>query len=83
MQPVSNDTKEQDDGERKDFKLGVHDCVTSTNLKINSLFLLNVLKAIVGYVVGVADGEDYGLGPGLCHYPYREFLFAGAKPVRA
>ena len=67
------DTEKSDnDGHKKKPQLGPHDRVTCTSLKIYFSYLLNVLRSVVEYADGVADGEDYGLGAGQYLHPYKE-----------
>jgi hypothetical protein len=70
-----NVPKREEGGEGKKTKLGPNDRVTETYLRINSQFLLNVLKSVVEYTIGGLDGVKFGLGPGLFCYPYKELYY--------
>jgi hypothetical protein len=65
----------KDEADKKKARLGIHDRVTTTLLKINSQHLLNVLRSVVDYAVGEPDGEAYGLGPGVFEYPYQVLYY--------
>ena len=52
--------------------VGPHDYDISTELKIHSTYVLNVLKSVVEYTVGAQDEEHLGLGVGVYEHPYRE-----------
>lgn len=75
MQRSLHLSKGEDNGEERKIELGPHDYVTEPSLKINSSFLLNVLKSVVDYTNEFLDGEAYGLGPKVYHYPYQELYF--------
>ncbi|KAH7077666.1 hypothetical protein BKA63DRAFT_489217 [Paraphoma chrysanthemicola] len=64
--------KKEDDGEEKLTRIGPQDRVISTRLKINSPFLLNILRSVVAYTTRAPDGQECGLGPGLYDHPYQE-----------
>ncbi|KAF1828579.1 hypothetical protein BDW02DRAFT_615082 [Decorospora gaudefroyi] len=66
--------REQKENHRAKGKLtlGPHDRVTHTRLKINSFYLLNVLRSIVEYMATAPD-EGFSLGPGEFKYPYADF----------
>ncbi|KAH7088211.1 hypothetical protein FB567DRAFT_333459 [Paraphoma chrysanthemicola] len=64
--------KKEDDGEDKKARIGTQDRVISTRLKINSPFLLNILRSVVAYTTRAPDGQECGLGPGLYDHPYQE-----------
>ncbi|CAN9133747.1 unnamed protein product [Alternaria alternata] len=60
------------DGEKT--KLGTHDRVTSTSLRINSQYLLNVLKSVISYTETSDDAQMSDIVTGLFYYPYPELF---------
>ncbi|KAF3003190.1 hypothetical protein E8E13_009476 [Curvularia kusanoi] len=48
------------------------DTVGKTTLKINSPYLLNVLKSIIEYSAEPPAGDDQGLDAGVFKYPYKD-----------
>jgi hypothetical protein len=68
-----NTTTTGDMTDGKKTKLGTHDRVTSTSLRINSQYLLNVLKSVISYME-VSDERETDLVTGLFYYPYPELF---------
>ncbi|RAR16577.1 P-loop containing nucleoside triphosphate hydrolase protein [Stemphylium lycopersici] len=68
----SNAGKKGDGSGEKKTKLGPHDRVIDTSLKINSPYLLNILKSLVEYSANTLSGDTDGLGLGLFYHPYRD-----------
>jgi hypothetical protein len=58
----------------KTTKLGTHDRVTDTSLRINSQYLLNVLKSMVTYIDTYPGERRNDLTTGLFYYPYQELF---------
>ena len=53
-------------------KLGPLDQVKEISLKINSSYLLNILKSVIEYASESPHGEEFGVGMGEFNYPYKD-----------
>ncbi|KAI0151599.1 hypothetical protein GGR57DRAFT_492893 [Xylariaceae sp. FL1272] len=63
------------DGLRKHGKLGIHDEVGQTMLKIHSPYLLNTLRSIIKYSTTLPTGDEKdNLKTGLFSRPYRDLF---------
>ncbi|RYO41306.1 hypothetical protein AA0111_g1062 [Alternaria arborescens] len=58
----------------KKTKLGAHDRVVDTSLRINSQYLLNVLKSMITYTVDSSEERANDLVTGLFYHPYQELF---------
>lgn len=56
----------------KKTRLRPNDRIGKTKLKINSLFLLNVIRSVVTYSAGSSEKGEEGLNDGVFHYPYQD-----------
>ncbi|KAL1801358.1 hypothetical protein ACET3X_001700 [Alternaria dauci] len=61
-----------DSSDGKKTKLGPHDRVTDTSLRIISPYLLNILKSVTTYTEAAAEELLNDLVTGMFYYPYRE-----------
>jgi hypothetical protein len=57
---------------KKPFKLGPQDFLASTQLKIHSSYLLNILRSVVQYTAGAQDEEHFSLGVGTYSFSFQE-----------
>ena len=71
--PHYRHTKDDAEAEVK-AKLGPLDRVRCTSLKINSSYLLNILKSVIEYASKSPDGEVFGLVSGEFDYPYKDLF---------
>ncbi|KAI4620896.1 hypothetical protein J4E83_005259 [Alternaria metachromatica] len=53
-------------------KLGPLDQVKEISLKINSSYLLNILKSVIEYASESPHGEEFGVGMGEFNYPFKD-----------
>ncbi|RYO66689.1 hypothetical protein AA0116_g2432 [Alternaria tenuissima] len=58
----------------KKTKLGTHDRVVETSLKINSQYLLNVLKSVITYMSTPPEERMNNLTNGLFYHPYQDLF---------
>ncbi|OAG15717.1 P-loop containing nucleoside triphosphate hydrolase protein [Alternaria alternata] len=58
----------------KKTKLGTHDRVVETSLKINSQYLLNVLKSVITYTSTAPEKRMNNLTTGLFYHPYQDLF---------
>jgi hypothetical protein len=75
LSPHSADTATTGDiADSEKTKLGTHDRVVDTSLRINSQYLLNVLRSLITYMDIPPDERKTDLVTGLFHYPYQELF---------
>jgi hypothetical protein len=75
LSPHSEDTATTGDiADSEKTKLGIHDRVVDTSLRINSQYLLNVLRSVITYMDVPTEERNTDLVTGMFYYPYPELF---------